>query len=124
MGKIYLIILFVFSLNTYAGNTDTREVSAANAAVEPNVHMSFYPNPCPKMLNVDLNFDRLASTVEIHLRTIIGKDVVEFITDDKLESSNHYELDLSEIPAGVYLLEVITYSNGVATKTIKRVTKI
>jgi hypothetical protein len=93
-------------------------------AIDPSVKVSYYPNPCPKVLNIDVAFEKNASQIEIHFRSMIGKDVIDFVSDDKTTFNNHYELDLSEIPAGVYLLEVVTYANGVANKSIKRITKI
>lgn len=112
-------------VNVFAGGPVNGVHAPTEISVtDPSVRMSFYPNPCPKLLNVDILFEKNISQVEIHFRSIIGKDILPFIFDEKASTSNHYEFDLSDVPAGIFLLEVVTYNNGVASKMIKRVTKL
>jgi hypothetical protein len=93
--------------------------------VDCNFKMNFYPNPCPRVLNIEIQFDKIgASSIEIHMRNLIGKEVVTAIKETSFEQNNRFEFDMSELPAGIYLMEVITYNNGVASKMMKRVTKV
>lgn len=111
----------VCSIYTSGGTITTNN---AYFFVDPSVHMSFYPNPCPRILNVDVAFEKNISTIEIRIRSLIGKEMIEAKVYEKTNNSNHYEIDISDLSAGVYLLEVLTYNGDQASKITKRITKI
>lgn len=66
-----------------------------------------YPNPTEDLINIDSDYD--LQTIKI--TSMSGILVMETI----LEGQNEYQLDLSEIPSGLYIAE-ITSMNGLQTK--------
>ncbi|MSQ78271.1 MAG: T9SS type A sorting domain-containing protein [Flavobacteriaceae bacterium] len=129
MLKLLLITTFVTLSASYATATgDDGLLSRNNAtvvAVDNPFRLNFYPNPCPKTLNVDIGLDKSAgSLIEIRFRNLIGKEMTQVLRDENVSSNNHYEIDLTDLPSGIYLMEVTSYTVGVPSKVTKRITKL
>lgn len=105
------------------GTTLQSRSLAVNVYAEPGIRVNTFPNPCPKILSVDVFFDKTSGPLEIRLRNVIGKEVVEMISDEKTGASNHYEIDLWDVPSGLYLLEITANVGNNPSKIIRRITK-
>ncbi|MDZ4757218.1 MAG: T9SS type A sorting domain-containing protein [Bacteroidota bacterium] len=92
---------------------------------EPNFKMNYYPNPVGKNINIEINFDKVGtSQVEIHFRNLIGKEMISAFITETNNINPKFEIDLSDLPSGIYLMEIVTFNNGNAAKITKRITKI
>ncbi len=130
MKNILLIILIAFNLQ-YASASVKPIPSPVDVNQptdvfgEPNFKMNYYPNPVGKNINIEINFDKAGtSQVEIHFRNLIGKEMINAFITETTNMSPKFEIDLSDLPSGIYLMEIVTFSNGNASKITKRITKI
>ncbi len=129
MLKTLLVATFV-TLSTFSATAtgDDGLLNGNNATVvvsDNPFRLNFYPNPCPKTLNVDIGIDKSAgSLIEIRFRNLIGKEMTQVMRDENVSSNNHYEIDLTDLPSGIYLMEVTSYTVGVPSKITKRITKL
>ena len=63
-----------------------------------------YPNPAEGLLNIDLELEHnQGGEVTIEVRDINGK-VIQLQQVQLTRGYNHLEVDLSEIPSGVYMI--------------------
>ncbi len=129
MLKLLLITTFVTLSAFYATATGDDGLlsrnKAAVVAIDNPFRLNFYPNPCPKTLNVDIGLDKSAGfLIEIRFRNLIGKEMTQVRRDENVSSNNHYEIDLTDLPSGIYLMEVTSYTVGVPSKVTKRITKL
>lgn len=121
---IWAILMVLAFAGTPAFSDTGREDLALNISSENPVRFNFYPNPTPRNLSIDLAFDKVGPfEIEIHLRNLIGKEMMEVVKVQSSGSSHHLDLDLADLPAGIYLLEVSTLHNGNNAKMIRRITK-
>lgn len=120
MRKIYNLLIIGFLI---FGLPATSHSDSVVFHADPTVRVNVFPNPCVKILSLDVFFDKSAGPLEIRLRNVIGKEVIDMIADEKTGAFNHYEIDLGELPAGVYLLEISANSGSNPSKIIRRITK-
>lgn len=93
-----------FKIATYNG---LEELLAGAASLE----VSVYPNPCKERLNISVgNMDQ--NDLLISLLTLDGKT----LKTERPASGGHVEVDMSGLPAGIYLVAV---SNGKDRKVVK-----
>ncbi len=130
MKQILLIILIAFNLQYAIASVkpipSPMDVNQPTDVFgEPNFKMNYYPNPVIKNINIEINFDKVGtSEVEIHFRNLIGKEMINAFITETNNVSSKFEIDLSDLPSGIYLMEIVTFNNGNASKITKRITKI
>jgi len=73
--------------------------------------ITLYPNPVKNKLTLVLNDNRLLNTM-VQLNSIDGKAISKFNL-----FSNHQDIDMSNVPRGVY---VLSFNNGEVKKVIKQ----
>jgi len=76
--------------------------------------VSLYPNPADKKVNIDLNSDDKINSLELYNSSgaiVYGK------TNFEIKSLKHFEIDLSLISPGVYLLRLYS-ENGIINKKL------
>ena len=103
------IMIYLVVTNPY-GQSDTAGVEitirhAVTVSVDPDrpVHFDVYPNPSGGIVNIRLNHSETGSNVRLSVTASTG----ELIMEKQVHSSGHFSIDLSEQPAGVYLIRLI-----------------
>ena len=89
--------------------TDTEEVLPEGAA---NINM--FPNPVSDVLTVQVELEEKTQTFEYRISDINGR-LIQTIQKGQLQEDIS-KLDVSQLPAGQYILTAVTDS-GIATKT-------
>jgi hypothetical protein len=79
-----------------------------------NLVMTVYPNPSKGQFNIDFNASNEGG-VTISVRDLMGKLVAEQTEIAKL-GENNYTVDLTQQPAGIYLMQI---NNGGQVSTVK-----
>lgn len=69
-----------------------------------------FPNPVDKHLKIKY-YSELADAVELRLYNMVGESLVVIPLKVNINSFTHQEINVSEIPAGVYFLSVLTADN-------------
>lgn len=76
-----------------------------NNLAEGNIHaLNVFPNPTAHAANI--SFNAANATVSINLMDITGKVIMQIATDVIVKGSYHNSIDLSNINAGMYLINV------------------
>lgn len=128
MIKHLLNFLLVFAMllsPAFAGTPDKAGIGNSNAANVQAVQVRFYPNPIINTLNIDIQLDKAyqGATVEVKIINMLGKVMNETFTGQINGLNSHFEIDLSDVPSGVYFVEIETTANGHSSKVTKRITK-
>lgn len=129
MNKI-TACLFSFSLLLSAGCSqamadNTIEESTYSVAGDFDIQLKLYPNPFKNTLEIDLNNNGSVHSVEIRFVNLIGKEMDSKFNLPVNSMSEHFELDVKPLPAGVYFMEVTARSaNGSIQKFTRKVTKL
>lgn len=128
-----ILLISLLTLNLQLATASNKLPSPAPAEVtapkdvfgEPNFKMNYYPNPVGKNINIEISFDKPGtSQVEIHFRNLIGKEMMNAFVTETNNINPKFEIDLSDLPSGIYLMEIITFNNGNQSKITKRITKV
>ncbi|MBK9013247.1 MAG: T9SS type A sorting domain-containing protein [Saprospiraceae bacterium] len=77
--------------------------------------MTVFPNPAQDMLNIALTAER-QQDVSLSLLTIDGKVMM----DKKVNvfGNGHFQVNVSQLPAGFYLVKVATKEGVMVTKVV------
>ena len=75
--------------------------------------ISIYPNPTTGIFSVDSHQENITKITVSDISGVIVKSM------DQKEGS-HYDLDLSENPAGCYFVSVLTENSSIVKKIIKK----
>ena len=110
--SILLIHFSGFSQEILGNSSDWNNYS--NIENEKNqLELKIFPNPCKdKKITVELNMDYLS---EIRLINITGKEIL--LNKIDVPVSKH-QLELSNIPNGIYLIQVKTTENKIVAKKL------
>ncbi|MBL0033526.1 MAG: T9SS type A sorting domain-containing protein [Bacteroidetes bacterium] len=76
--------------------------------------VSLYPNPADSKINIDLNSDDKINSLELYNSS---GAIVYRKTNSEIKSLKHFEIDLSLISPGVYLLRLYS-ENGIINKKL------
>jgi hypothetical protein len=108
-------VKFRFQLNYQAGATnalvyiDNVNISQATLSIsdftQNNLEVAIYPNPVNDILNIDTKEEVLS--VEVFA-----------LQGQKVMSSKENKINVSELPAGIYLVRIQDVNNNIATKKI------
>ncbi len=102
------------------------KVTGVTAAIsDRGVQIKFYPNPIITTLNVDVQLDSKPAAgayVEVKVVNMLGAETEVF--KGQLDAANkHFELELKDIPAGLYFVEIETVNGSHSSKITRRITK-
>ena len=89
-------------------------IIVTGAEEEEEKNLKIFPNPVQNRLTVELNAVRNQS-LNWELADANGKTVRE----GHLRRSNHFEIDLNNLPAGVYLLKMLSNGQQITRKVVK-----
>lgn len=95
-------------------------INSAELGVEDDTqeeHFSVYPNPATDAVNINLVLNNSENTV-VNVLDVTGK-VIQTINLGNVDGERNISVDLSEIPTGVYFIE-LNNSNG---RTVKKFVK-
>lgn len=96
------------------GIIELADIASISGGLEVNVDVSVYPNPTPQILYV--NREGEGTEASLTITSMAGVNVFGATLRD-----NHSSLDLSQLPAGVYLLTIEENSQLLyKSKIIKR----
>lgn len=107
---ILVVLLFAFNLSVFAQDTWDNTISDKEKLES---ELKLYPNPC-KNSKITVDFQSKEIT-EIRLTNITGKQVLK----KKYDFPTHKtQLQLHDIPNGVYLIQVKTSDNKTLVKKL------
>jgi hypothetical protein len=106
--------------------------SAANAG-EPIVApigekgpvIRYYPNPISSILTLEVQqaYINEFKSVEVKIVNLLGQEMIPVVTRDMNTLQTEIKIDLSDIPSGVYFMEVYSTVNGNTVKQTRKITK-
>ncbi len=104
------------SLAPFGSTVGTGTVTCATAVNEISMdeNISLFPNPAHQELNLQLNEAREGKTI-INIRNILGTLVYQ----ESLEGTLSTRIDISELPVGIYDLELLNGNRITRQKFIK-----
>ena len=92
------------SQTDYDGTSESFAPIVVTCETAPIDGYSVYPNPADGLLNIDLELEHnQGDEVSIEVRDINGK-IIQMQQVQLTRGYNHLEVDLSEIPSGVYMI--------------------
>ncbi|MBI1223500.1 MAG: T9SS type A sorting domain-containing protein [Bacteroidetes bacterium] len=122
MKKFLLFLLMLVSLGstTHAGGPDTGEIIGDKGPV-----IRYYPNPIQKYLTIEVQLEYLNqfSRVEVKIVNLLGQEMVPTNFLDLNGLNNELRIDFTDVPAGVYFLEVYSFVNGNSVKQTRKITR-
>lgn len=120
MARNLLSIIFVFIL---AINSSQAGSVLADSDKGPVVR--YYPNPIKNVLTVEIEQDFVNQyrSVELKVVNLLGQQLIPSTNTDLNSLNTEIKLDLSDIPPGIYFLEVYSTINGVSVKQTRKITK-
>lgn len=86
------------------------------ASIEPKSTISIYPNPTNGVFSVDIQSVKDATDIALDIYNITGQKVLSLSRE--FTKTKHYQVDLTEMPAGIYLLNVTTRNETRVEKII------
>ena len=75
-------------------------------------HISLYPNPVENLLIIQSN---TSSVNKVEIFNIEGQQILEFSSDRQ-----RIEIDLTQIPSGLYFAKISSINNIITKKIIKK----
>lgn len=104
------------SNNIYLDDIRVSNVLQRNRSLESNAQLSIYPNPSTGEMT--LTWKNLSGKFTLRINNLQGQTVYE--DNIQLTDDNYLGLDISEFPAGVYLMNLVGDSQVVSRKLILR----
>ena len=85
----------------------------------------YYPNPVQKTLNLEIQFEfsNQYQSVEVKIVNLLGQEMIQPISVETRGLMNEIRVDMSNIPSGVYFLEIYSTVDGNTTKQTRKITK-
>ena len=77
-----------------------------NSTVNPKGVIALYPNPSQGVFNLDVSTSANKTSVKVEVYNLMGEKVMSLPSD--FTKANHYQLNLSNQPDGVYLITIAT----------------
>ena len=121
MRKALLILFSLFALTTFV-NAGGPVVGCAG---DNGPSIRYYPNPISGMLTLEVQQAYLNEykTVEVKIVNLLGQEMLPSVARDMNSLVTEIKIDLTDIPAGVYFMEVYTNVNGNSIKQTRKITK-
>lgn len=99
-----------------AGVINVTLAPLATAAPAPASLLNIFPNPSRGVVSIKLSEQRVSADYKLRLRNIIGQEVRTVALRPELSASQ--TLDLSDLPAGLYLYSLLVDNKAVLTKRL------
>lgn len=127
MFKICLLVagMVVSMLPSLATDERTAEESTWHISGDFDLQIKLYPNPFRNTLEFDLSSNGAVQSVQIRFVNLIGKEMESKFNLPVNSMSEHFELDLKQLPSGVYFMEISARNAaGTVQKFTRKVTKL
>lgn len=121
MKKLLLILTLMLAIAplTQANGplTDTE--------LEKGPVIRYYPNPIRNILTlqVELEYANQYQSLEVKVVNLLGQEMVKPVVKDYAGLTTEVKVDLTDVPAGIYFLEVYSSVNGNSVKQTRKITK-
>jgi hypothetical protein len=125
--KICLLLagMAVAMLPLHASNEHPTEESSWHISGDFDLQIKLYPNPFRNILEFDLGSNGSVQSVQIRFVNLIGKEMESKFNMPVNSMSEHFELDLKQLPSGVYFMEISARNaTGTVQKFTRKVTKL
>lgn len=118
-----LVILFLLAFTIESSFAQAKY--ASNPPVEKDYQVKLYPNPTNRFINVQFYGapGTKSGLIRIKVVNLLGKDMYVTTEQDFNGAFSSFDMDLQDIPAGIYFMEIYTTINGNTVKETKRITK-
>ena len=100
--------------NTSSVQNITVDICTGVLNIISDASIALYPNPADSKVNIDLNSDDKINSLELYNSS---GAIVYRKTNSEIKSLKHFEIDLSLISPGVYLLRLYS-ENGIINKKL------
>jgi|GEM_PF-2113854 len=121
MKKILLFLLMLFTLGaaTQAGGPSVAIMGDKGPIIR------YYPNPIQKVLTLEVQLEYINqyTSVEVKIMNLLGQEMIEPVTMDLNGISQEMRIDMTDVPSGVYFLEVFSTINGNSVKQTRKITR-
>ena len=111
-------VVFVMD-NAYLDNVKFMEQSDVGIAdISLNDHIRVYPNPVTEQLNVNFYADK-SQNMHLQLLDLQGK-VMQQQDKNAATGQNHFSMDMTKLPAGIYFIRITTEMGVYNNKVVKQ----
>lgn len=123
MSKRLLILLLTFTFALSAGASSVPFSETFDAEKGPVIR--YYPNPIRNVLTLEVqqDYNNQYTSVEVKILNLMGQEMVKSVSADLTGINTEIKIDMTDVPAGVYFLEVYSTINGNAVKQTRKITK-
>ena len=85
----------------------------------------YYPNPIQKVLTLEVQFEYVDQYqhVEVKIVNLLGQVMIRPVAMDLSGLTNEVRIDMTDVPSGVYFLEVYSTVNGNTIKQTRKITR-
>lgn len=85
----------------------------------------YYPNPIQKVLTLEVQFEYVNQYqhVEVKIVNLLGQEMIRPVSMDIGGLTNEIRIDMTDVPSGVYFLEVYSTVNGNTIKQTRKITR-
>ena len=77
--------------------------------------IKLFPNPTRQTLNVQVNFEQMQSNVEYRIVDVMGRVIQSTVRSDI--QNEIYQMDLNNLPSGVYFLNIANERGNISTQS-------
>jgi hypothetical protein len=99
------------------GIVQVRRIKKANVSLDAIGSILVFPNPSEREIQIEFNVNT-EGHVDMGMHDIIGRRVMQIINQTMPAGNYKYEVDLSALSNGLYLLKITTVSSSNTTKII------
>lgn len=119
MKRLLLLLTLMLTL------TPMTQAGGPSLDAEKGPVIRYYPNPIRNVLNleVELEYANQFKSIEVKVVNLLGQEMVPATFKDIIGLSAEVRVDLTDVPAGVYFLEVYSFINGNSVKQTRKITK-
>ncbi len=96
--------------------TDPQAILTQNMINQPKQNLQIYPNPAHQHLNIVLDYPT-TETVSFTCYNALGQALLQ---NQKVAGEQQYQLDISNLPAGIYFLQLETANKQISAPFVKQ----
>lgn len=117
---LFLLMLFTLGAATQASGPITGEIIGDKGPI-----IRYYPNPIQKVLTLEVQLEYINqfSSVEVKIVNLLGQEMVQPVQVDLNGLNSEIRIDMTDVPSGVYFLEVYSFINGNSVKQTRKITR-
>ncbi len=116
---LFLLMLFTLGTATQAGGPSGEILGDKGPIIR------YYPNPIQKILTLEVQLEYINqfTSVEVKIMNLLGQEMIKPVTMDLNGISHELRIDMTDVPSGVYFLEVYSIINGNSVKQTRKITR-